>query len=338
LNPYVSGWPLDALEPKVINCLKGAMKPWLGDVHTHTSYSDGTELPPDLFSEARDKVGLDFAVLTDHGAKQTTTEYANCKKAAASATSASFVAACGFEISMKNTSGNVIGHGNVLFADKVSPYPADHKAFYALLAACKGCLGQINHPASDKFPWTNDTWSSVGDPVLALSEFNGATLTDALAKYHSLLDHGWHLAPSMNSDTHTLTPGSGSKRTGVFSETLDLASIKAAIKQHRTFAGNVGNGGSLKLLAEDCWMGARLQGYMNAGFQVEAVDKSVGFKSIELRAKGGKKLHTFDCASKTTCNASVDLDLDPAAYKYVLALAMRPDGRFLVSAPIWLEE
>ena len=338
LNPYVSGWPVDAIQPKVVNCEKGAMEPWLGDVHTHTSYSDGIKLPADLFAEARDDVGLDFTVLTDHGAASTTTEYSNCKKAATSATSAKFVAACGFEISMKDAQGAVIGHGNVLFADKVLPYPANHKAFYALLAGCKGCLGQINHPASVKFPWTNETWSSVGDPVLALCEFNGATFAASLAKYQSLLDHGWHLAPSMNSDTHALTPGSGSKRTGLFAATLDLASIKEAIKGRRMFAGNAGNGASLRLQAEDCWMGARLQGFVQASLLVEAIDPAVGFTSIDLLVKGGKKLHTFGCSSKTTCSETAQLDLDPAVQKYVIAVATRTDGRSLVSAPIWLEE
>jgi len=337
LTPYVTGYDQSALLPEVVNCQKGDMQPYLGDVHSHTSYSDGTLLPADVFKTARDTVKLDYLQLTDHGGSLTTAEYADCKKQAAALTSASFVGMCGYETAVKPASGGTYDHTNILFADAPSGNEGAVAEIYDKLVACTGCLGQMNHPASTSYPWKDEAWSSKADAQMALAEFNGGTKADALAKYHSLLGRGWHLAPSCNSDTHGNVPGNGDKRTGVFAPKLDAASIKQAIQQRRTFASNSGNGASIRLMAEDCWMGARLQGYVHASFFVEAIDDAVGFTSIELAGRDGQVVHKIDCQDKTTCGETVALETDPA-WKYLVAIATRSDGKWMISSPIWLED
>jgi large repetitive protein len=159
-----------------------------------------------------------------------------------------------------------------------------------------------------------------------------------LAKYIELLDGGWHVAPAWNSDTHSLQPSKGGRRTGVLATSLDEDGIREAITERRTFAGNAGNGASLVLDANGCWMGVRLQGYLSATFNVQAVDPLVGFETIELLSRGGEAVHSFDCGGETSCQRTGLLDIDPAEQKYIVAVATRTDGKWLVSAPVWLED
>ena len=337
LTPYVTGYDSSVLAPTIVNCQKGDMQPYLGDVHTHSSYSDGTLLPSDVFKTGRDTAKLDYMLMTDHGGSLTTTEYSECKKQASALTSASFIASCGYEVAIKPASGTTYDHHNRLFAGTHTSNPANISELYDDLVACSGCVGQMNHPASTTYPWKDEAWSSKADAQMALCELSGGAKADAIAKYHSLLGHGWHLAPSCNSDTHDNAPGNGGKRTGIFATGLDAASIKQAMEQRRTFAGNAGNGASIRLMAEDCWMGARLQGYVHASFFVEAIDSAVGFTGIELVGKDAQVVHKIDCQDKTTCSETVALETDPA-WKYLIAIATRSDGRWMISAPVWLED
>ena len=338
LTPYVVGYEVSAFDPKKVGCETGEMSPYLGDLHTHTSYSDGIELPKDLFEEARVGVGLDFAIVTDHGAALTASEFSGCRTAASAATEADkFLGLCGFEVSIKSASGSTLGHSNILFPADLFPYPPTLAALYDRLSDCDGCLAQINHPASEKYPWTGNKVASKADATVALAELNGNTADIAVEKYFALLDGGWHVAPSWNSDTHALEPSKGGRRTGVLATSLDEADIKAAIAARRTFAGNAGNGAFITLDAEGCWMGVRLQGYLAGTFTVQAVDAAVGFDSIELLSNGGALVHTWDCAGQTTCTGAVTLEVDPAEQSYVVAYATRSDGKWMLSAPVWLE-
>ena len=103
------------------------MTPYVGDIHSHTEYSDGIETPAVEFKKARDEVKLDFHIITDHSSKLTDAEYADCKKQALAATkNGAFVGACGFEISITPVGGGNLGHANILFADDFFPYPSSN--------------------------------------------------------------------------------------------------------------------------------------------------------------------------------------------------------------------
>jgi hypothetical protein len=337
LTPYLLGYDASEFDPATVGCRTEAMSAWLGDLHTHTSYSDGTGLPAEMFALARDTVGLDFLFVTDHVEKLTADELSKCRAAAKSATKPAFLGFCGFEISTKSPDGDRLGHANILFPESMLGPSTSLAGLYDKIAACDGCLAQINHPASEDYPWTGDQVAAKVDSAMALAELNGATQVAARARYFELLDGGWHVAPSWNSDTHAMDPAKDGRRTGLFATSLEEASIAAAIAERRTFAGNTGNGGSLALDAEGCWMGVRLQGFLTATFHVRAVDAATGFSSVTLRSVGGTDIHTFDCAGQTVCEATATLDVDPAQ-RYVVAYATRTDGKWMVSAPVWIED
>jgi hypothetical protein len=87
-------------------------------------------------------------------------------------------------------------------------------------------------------------------------------------------------------------------------------------------------------------MGGTLRGYLRAHVSLlGSSTASVGFRSIELRVAGGRILQTLTCdGAQATCEHALDIDVDPAVDRYVFARAVRTDGTWLVSAPIWLAE
>ena len=46
--------------------LQGPLKVFFGNLHSHTSYSDGQGIPEDAYRHARDVAGLDFLAVTEH--------------------------------------------------------------------------------------------------------------------------------------------------------------------------------------------------------------------------------------------------------------------------------
>jgi hypothetical protein len=316
----------------VAECATDNYLPFRGDLHSHTGYSDGADgtTPATAFAFARKQAHFDFLAVTDHGSKLTTTEYDKCKSMASSAnTPGDFVAICGCEINAGE--GH---HFNFLFAPHHFENATSVPGIYAKLKSCDGCVGQMNHPASDRFPWTNFTRDKEADGKLHQIEFNGATFADSLAKYIKALDKGWVVGPSWDSDTHQANWGAGSHRTVLFSKELSRTSLHEALSHHRVCAADDKNA-ALVLKADSCWMGSKPKGRTSATMHVEATDLNAGdgFTRIHLYGPGGKVRGTIECNGKTVCTGSKKLSVTPPTY--VFAVAAQADGDHVITAPVW---
>jgi hypothetical protein len=316
----------------VPECETDSYLPFRGDLHSHTGYSDGAEgsTPAQAFRFARDESNLDFLAVTDHGSKLTSSEYSKCRSSADSATDpGTFVAICGCEINAGSNS-----HANLLFAPSVFTNATSIPGIYAKLESCDGCIGQINHPASDRFPWADFTRDREADAKLHQVELNGGSWDESLARYIRALDRGWRVGPSWDSDTHAADWGSGTRRTVLFAKNLARADLRQALGHHRVCATDDRNA-ALVLKADQCWMGSSPRGRTGATMHVEATDLNAhdGFKSITLYGRGGKKLGTVDCDGKTICTGSKKLSITPPTY--VFAVATQADGDHVVTAPVW---
>ncbi len=315
----------------VAECETGDFLPFRGDLHSHTGYSDGAEgsTPAEAFAFAEKKSNLDFLAVTDHGSKLGSAEYATCKAAADAATGGGFVAICGVEINAGDNS-----HANLLFSPSVFQNASSIPGIYAKLEKCEGCVGQINHPASDRFPWVDLRRDRDADAKLHQIEFNGGPWDESLATYVKALDRGWRVGPSWDSDTHKANWGAESQRTVLFAKSLTRAELRQALGHHRVCASNDRNA-TLVLRADQCFMGSSPRGRTSATLRVEASDLNAGdgFKSITLLGRGGKKLGTFDCHGKTVCTGSKKLSITPPTY--VFAVATQEDGDHVVTAPVW---
>ena len=331
----------DSAVPLLSGCVKGAFSPFFGNLHSHTSYSDGKKTPKDAFKHARDVAKLDILVVTDHLEQLyipvPLDRYGKCKsQAAAELKAGSFVAACGFEYGSAFTPQfTSSGHANVFFSPKLLPaIQLDFHAFYKSLAACKTCVGQINHPGSEKDQhFNNFEYDKNADARLNLFEFNS---TPAWALFFKALDAGWHLSPVYNQDNHSADWGTkNNNRSGLLMAALDMQSMGQAMRDRRTFMTTDKNA-NIIMKAGNCWMGSVLKGVASLTLTVKAADKDSAdsFSSIELYGKGQKKLATAGCKGANPC--SMTFSVTAKQSPYFVARAKQTDGDLLVAAPIWL--
>jgi hypothetical protein len=312
-------------------CLAGELFAVRGDHHAHTSCSDGEGTPADAFKAARSK--LDYLILTDHIAAVSGTEWSGCQAAAKAAeTPGTFVAACAYETWI----GPGLGHANVLFPSSLAAVPnsSTYSAWYAKLGACSGCLGQMNHPASDSFPWTSVAYHASAAKNLALCELNGSgTFADKLAKLGGALDAGWRLSPSWNSDTHKANWGSSAARSGFWVTALDRASLADAMRARRGFASN-DRDATLRVRSGRCWPGSSLAASSIELVEVLATDASDGFDRIVLVGTGNKTLKVFPCSGQKVCGGTALVQVAEATHPF--AYAVEKDGGLVIAAPVWM--
>lgn len=312
-------------------CIEGDFTPIWGDLHSHTSISDGQGTPVQAFDHARNVALMQFLVITDHtgGINSDPGNWAKCNNAADSRDApGAFVAMCGFEVEPGT------GHANVLFTPSV--FTASGKAdFNTKLNATDGSVAQINHPCTAVVDnqWGAYAYEVDVDDNVALMEFSGAGSLDCKLDYFSyLLKTGWHPAPSRNGDYHSTNWGDDADRTGLWVSSLSRDGLHQAMRQRRSFSSPA-NGSWLRLKADNCWMGSVVGGVSTASIVAEASDPGTPFTSIELRDKNLAVLASTACGG-TSCSLTTDIAVSPTSV--VFAIADR-SGAKLVSAPVWFK-
>ncbi|MFT5050154.1 MAG: hypothetical protein ACI8QZ_001549 [Chlamydiales bacterium] len=196
------------------------------DLHGHSNYSDGTGLPQDYFSYARDVAGLDVSALTDHDhfgvrfldqapdlwddIQEQTRQFNDPGR---------FVTILGFE-----WTSWIHGHRHVLYFEdhgevlsSVDPEMETPRQLWDALRG-KDALTFAHHSAGDPIP-TN--WTFAPDPVLEpvteiMSVHGSSEAADSPARVRGgidgnfvrdVLDHGYRLGFIGSGDGHDGHPG-----------------------------------------------------------------------------------------------------------------------------------
>jgi hypothetical protein len=333
--------------------------PYFGDLHAHTSYSDGARgSTPAVAFAAGAAAGADFMATTDHQGSLTTAEWLDTMAAAASATTDTFVALPGYEawvtgVGEINVFGTAawpaypVGKG----ADKANSGHHGNRwdalpAFYDWLAAEPGAVGQWNHPtayagqSSEDFVGyayrTDDRDAGMG----LIEVFNDVVYE---ASYTRALDAGWHVMPAANSDTHAADWISGSEvRTVLLAPALTPEDLYAAMQASRGYA-TLDRNLRIGLQVNGEPMGTVLGGSTTT-FTIEVwADDPDGttedeITAIEIVGDGGLVV-----ASATTAGTSVDwtATVDAAAVHYLYARITTASGAggapgpTAWTAPVW---
>jgi hypothetical protein len=316
--------------------VQGQFKPYWGNLHAHTSYSDGELTPAKAFAHAKG-AGLDFMWITDHKGQMSQTQWQACQNQANAANAADFVTGCGYEIVILSDAGAQLGHFNFLFVSKMIPAPKGLKDLYNALQSCSPCLGQWNHPPNPA-NFHDYEYHPVAKDSMRLIEFNGAgTWNVKQAEYLKALRKNWRVAPSFNEDNHHQNWGDSKRATGVYLESLSRLGIRKAIANRRTFA-TLDDTASIQMKADDvCWMGSVLKGLGPTELTVVARDKQSGdgFKRIVLLGPQGNEVASHGCDDKTPCTAKFSRKITEPTH--FVALAVQTDGDRVISAPIWYE-
>ena len=190
---------------------------YFGDLHNHTSYSDGTGDPWQAYQMAIDG-GADFLAITEHVTEHLqifrnapgdkgwvidAEEWEDLKAAAEYYTSEDFVAMPAYEYGLQGGNGeiNVYNVSELPLKDGLG-YMFDRlPGFYDWLSEQAGGVGQFNHPlyVTDDF-MDYDFYNELRDANMgAIEAYNDEYYEPS---YQKALDAGWHLMPTANADVH----------------------------------------------------------------------------------------------------------------------------------------
>ncbi len=232
---------------------KDPLRRYFGDPHSHSVLSDGASgLPDQLVILARDRLGLDFAAVTDHAemGRLLPSEWAELQLVAATFTEPGrFVALAGWEW----TGGLDSGHRTVLFGDDGAPplssASRDGDTVKELNAYVRahGGIASPHHTGNARWGRWNPaaehdeavepnfeiaSWHGryefYGNPWPGRPQVPGHQFQDALRR-------GRHVGVMAGSDTHYLAPGDGGV-TAVLAPSLDRAALVAALRERSCYA------------------------------------------------------------------------------------------------------
>lgn len=243
------------------------MRIFWGDLHNHSSYSDGQGAPVDAYATARAN-GLDFFALTDHSSLLTGAEWQDMLSQANAATSdGQFVGLRGFEFTHPK------GHINVFDTDTYvlesdSNYDTLEE-FYAWLDSQPTAIGQFNHPyKTETYDWNfNDyAYNACGAHKMYLRE----TDTYPSDQYLLSLNTGWQIGAVNNSDTHRAAWGRW-RYMGLVAPDLTKEAVLEALRARRTFSVADRNS-ALVMRANGRWMGSVISNTATINFTITVVD------------------------------------------------------------------
>jgi hypothetical protein len=301
---------------------------YYGNLHAHTSYSDGMGTPARAFAYARDVAGIDVQAITDHDDMLTPAEWLDTRLQARLATrSGEFLALAGFEWTVRD-----VHHMTALGTDTFTTWHVHGLpgTFYAWLDSQPNALGQFSHPDSDDF--SAFAYSPVGDRRVRLFEISGASQVDC---YHIPLDSGWHVGAGTNQDDHDTLWGSHDRRTGIWAEGLTPESVFAALRAGRTFA-TFDRDLSLVLQANGAWMGSVIaNGAIEFLVRVRDPVRTDRIRQIDIISNGGRPVMTRVFGDTNYAEWSPSYSTGPEERRYFYARVVENDGDIAVSSPIW---
>lgn len=200
---------------------------YVGNLHSHTSYSDGQGTPAEAFAYARDSADIDFLAVTDHSNALSDAEYADILYQAGVFTeNGAFVAIGGQE-----WTGLVWDHCNILDADHVFRVPYfDYDSLYSEIVA-SGSTAGFNHPRPGLF---NDyAYSATGDVGINAVELRADV---EMAEYIKILNNRWHVGADGSQDNHSRNWGDGGTWTAALACSLTKTEILNAVRGFRTYS------------------------------------------------------------------------------------------------------
>ncbi len=333
------------------------MQAYLGDLHNHTSYSDGSGTPDQAFTEGQAN-GLDFMAITDHSYAINDTEWADIlAQAEAHNDDGTFVTLRGFEytqggeghINVYNTVRHAVRTDTTSTCTYCDYTPnlevgSTVDGFYHWLANQgkvaldgNGTVMQFNHPG-----WINfNDWAyhpEVED-VAELEEVGngwGSSYTFSWDEFIRSLDYGWQVGATNNTDNHNVDWGAiGPNRTGVVMANLTRADLLDALRARRTYATEDSNA-QLYFKANGYWMGSEIPNSGSLEFHAWGSDPDGELISrVDLVTTEGQiaaSIEPNDSAFDWTLTQSIT----PGVH-YYLILVTEADGDRIVSSPVWTQ-
>lgn len=346
---------------------------YTGEFHSHTSVSDGVQLPPDAFDHVHGETDADFFTVSEHDVMWDIRNGDDFLTDPAQADSAEwrrvheqadeFNAAQDDLVaipSIENTWYDGTGHINTFNAPWHVTARATSKGsvdgftnsfgtgdmkydlytYFARLKQDPDAIGQFNHPSTTSkgnFFGFNGLTEQV-DAGMELIEVKSA---GQASQYQEALDKGWHLGPVYSGDEHSATWVSGNPAiTGVWATDKSPEGLYAAMQDRSTYS-TLDVNAQLGFGANGDLMGSILPGdtaELDIEVWLKDPDTAPGdrFTSIKLITNDGAVAHDFGDPGSNDVELGVTLPADDGDFYYVRA--DQADGNHVISAPIWVGE
>lgn len=326
----------------------GQYKVYYGFMHSHTECSDGEGTPDEAYQFAREKSGLDFFALTDHGELipiwPWDDNWEKIKKAADKYHEDHvFVTLRGFE-----WSSPLYGHINIIHSDDFTCAISSITCESALawLAKRPQAFGRFNHPG-----YIGDWWdefdhfkmrSFAVQQMVGIEMFNGGTGVKGYYEqkgYFGKFTHideanqiGWKIGAVGGEDNHKKNWGLSTKfAVGIWAVALTRDGVLDAYRERRTFATE-DRTLALSFKMNDAEMGSRLTPGTKTVW-IRATDKdNEKFKKATL-FKSGLPIQSVDLDSNAV---DLSFQLETKAGDYYYVYVQQADGDAAISSPIWI--
>jgi len=302
-----------------------------GDVHAHTSYSDGKEKPENAFAMARDEAKLDFFALTDHLESLTDAEWADTLAQVEKFNApGKFVVLPGVEWTKRWGHCNVINTSTRVFP---SAFPEFHRQVEQM-----GAVSFFNHAAwhyaqNGVYDHDNQAYVPDADDVMIGSEVRSPAEREA---FILALRNGWHLGTIGSSDTHSPNWGKTGKWTIALAPELTRDGILEALRAMRFFSTADRNCRPY-FAADGHLLGAMYADKRRASFEIGLSDPDNDDRLGEVCLyQDGQPAYTF-YLNVTAELLPTPLAPEPGQHFYFVEFRQQ-DGNLIYSSPIWREQ
>ncbi len=321
---------------------------YFGQLHAHTSLSDGTGSVEEAFAYASQVPGLDFFAVTDHSdsfdhalegkigqdGTAVSQKWAAGKAAAAAVTDGDFVGIFGYEMSWQDRNK---GHINTFHTPGWQAWGQSEfvelEAYYQALTTVPGSISQFNHPGAEYGSFDGFRhYDPQYDACIQLLEVGSEFGQEAYDAYTRALDAGWHVAPTNNQANHSGGWGTVSDvRTVVLASALTEEALFQAIRSRRVYATQDKD---LEIWYDlnGSVMGSVIRepaGLVTVKLQ-DATDPAPA--TVEVIVSDGEVVGRGQVASGGSLMLSV-----PEGYAYYYVKVTQDDGDVAVTAPVWTD-
>ena len=296
-----------------------------GDLHAHTSHSDGKLKPVDAFTMARDEAKLDFFAVTDHLESLTDEEWADTlAQVDKFHQDGTFVVIPGCEW----TKG--WGHANIINT-RIYRYPATFAEMFPE-ARRQGAIVFFNHPAwkyAQKHAYDHDNQKYVpaaADIVIG-EEVRGPVEREA---FILALRNGWHFGAIGTSDTHSDNWGKTGPWTICLAPALTREAIVDALRNRRTFSTTDRN-------CRPTFAPVTTDDGKRVAFDLSFADPDAGDRMTKVRLyeDGSVRYEYYLNTNALPLQAA----LAPAeGARFYFAEYHQQDGNYIYSSPVWVPE
>ncbi|MCM3124191.1 MULTISPECIES: DUF4350 domain-containing protein [unclassified Mesobacillus] len=350
-----------------------------GTTHNHTNIShDGAGTPEDAL-KAGQKYGYDWFAFSDHShdidpsllgqdtvdrdgmqERKGGEDWQLTKDLAAQYTkNDEFVVFPAFEMTSTTWGhSNIFGTENFIDRNINGKMYQDLNNYYAWVMKYDDIVGQFNHPDMSKNAFNNfKPYDKGADKLFTMLEVGNGSghygYANAEKKFFSVLDLGWHVAPTYGEDNHEGTWGQTRARTVIVAEDLTQESLLHSMRNMRVYMVEDPNF-TLDVKANGFYMGSTVDS-KSLKFEISGSDLVAESRSnpeydylaadyqsddriekVELITNGGKVVDSITPMEKEfTWKPSYTVT---GGQQWFVVKVTQMDGEQMYSAPIWSKE